>query len=86
MTITKEVLNDKIEVVQMDAGFPVVQVRTATIIKEDGVVLTKNFHRHTVHPNADLSQEDTDVSTICSSVFTDEVKTAYASHLSALLP
>ena len=46
MAITKEVKADKIEVV----GDWNVQVRTATIIKEDDVELTRSFHRHVLVP------------------------------------
>ncbi len=78
MALEKEVINDKIEVLQMSAGYPVVQVRTATIIKEDGVEISRNFHRHVLTPDADLSGEDPDVVAIASTVFTDEAKAAYA--------
>jgi hypothetical protein len=46
MALTKETMNDKIEVLQLAAGYPVIQVRTATIIKEDGVEISRTFHRH----------------------------------------
>jgi hypothetical protein len=32
MALTKTTTNDKIEVMQLAAGYPVIQVRTATII------------------------------------------------------
>lgn len=81
MALTKTMTNDKIEVLQMAAGFPVVQVRTATVIAEDGVEISRTFHRHVVMPDADLTQEDADVSAICTPVFSDAVKAAYAAHL-----
>jgi len=83
MALTKTIANDKIEVLQMAAGYPVVQVRTATIIAEDGTEISRTFQRHVVMPDADLTQEDTDVSAICTPVFTDAVKAAYAAHLAA---
>ncbi len=43
MALTKTTINDKIEVLQMAAGYPVVQVRTATIIAEDGVEISRPF-------------------------------------------
>ena len=82
MALTKTTLNDKIEVIQLATGYPVVQVRTATIITEDDVEISRNFHRHVVMPDADLSAEDADVVAICTPVFTDAVKAAYAAHLS----
>ena len=46
MAITKTAENDKIEVV----GKWNIQVRNATIIKEDGVELTRSFHRKVLVP------------------------------------
>jgi hypothetical protein len=57
MALTKETMNDKIEVLQLAAGYPVVQVRTATIIAEDGAEISRTFHRHVLTPDADLSAE-----------------------------
>ena len=78
MALTKTTTNDKIEVLSLAAGYPVVQVRTATIISEDGVEISRTFHRHVLTPDADLSAEDADVVAIASAVFTDEAKAAYA--------
>jgi hypothetical protein len=78
MALTKTTTNDKIEVLSLAAGYPVVQVRTATIISEDGVEISRTFHRHVLAPDADLSAEDADVVAIASTVFTDEAKAAYA--------
>jgi len=81
MALVKEVVNDKIEVLQLAAGYPVVQVRTATIIKEDDVEISRKFHRHVLTPNADLSNEDANVVAIAELVFTDAVKATYAAHM-----
>ena len=80
MALNKTTLNDKIEVIN-NGNWSSVQVRTATIIDEDGVELSRNFHRHVVMPDADLSAEDADVVAICTPVFTDVIKAAYATHL-----
>jgi hypothetical protein len=82
MALTESTLNDKIEVVH-NGTFPVVQVRTANIIKRDGNEISRSFHRHVVMPDADLTAEDADVAAICTPVFTQAVKDAYAAHLSA---
>ena len=82
MALTEETLNDKIEVVH-NGTFTVVQVRTANIIKRDGEEISRSFHRHVVMPDADLTQEDADVAAICTPVFTQAVKDAYAAHLAA---
>lgn len=80
MALTKTTKNDKIEVINQ-GDWSVVQVRTATIIAEDGVEISRNFHRHVVTPDADLTAEDADVAAICTPVFTTAVKAAYAANL-----
>ena len=77
MALTEETKNDKIEVLQMAAGYPVIQVRTATIISRDDQEISRNFHRHVLTPDADLSAEDADVVVIASAVFTDAAKASY---------
>jgi len=77
MALTKSTVNDMIQVIN-HGDWSSVQVRTATIISEDGTELSKSFHRHVVMPDADLSAEDADVAAICTPVFSDAVKAAYA--------
>ena len=78
MAITKEVIQDKIEVV---GDFKHIQVRTATVIKEDGVELSRSFHRHVVAPDSDSSNESDDVKAMVKQSHTDNVKKAYAEHI-----
>ena len=85
MALTEETLNDKIEVVSQ-GSWSCVQVRTATVIKRDGDEISRSFHRHVVMPDADLSAEDADVSAICTTVFTQAVKDAYAASLEETAP
>ena len=87
MSITKETVEDKIEIV---GDYKTIQVRTATVIKEDGVELSRSFHRHSLecvssvkndddswtHTDTDVSGESTEVQGIASAVWTDAVKTA----------
>ena len=80
MALTEETVQDKIEIV---GDFKHVQVRTATVIKRDGVEISRSFHRHVVAPDADISGESAEVQNICNVVHTDEVKAAYAAHLAA---
>ena len=77
MALSEATMNDKIEVVSQ-GSWSCVQVRTATVIKRDGEEISRNFHRHVVMPDADLSAEDADVSAICTTVFTQACKDAYA--------
>ena len=84
MALEKIVKNDKIETILNDIWeFSSVNVRTATIIREDGTDLSRSFHRHVVMPDADLSAEDADVQAICNAVFTQTCKDNYQAFLAA---
>ena len=78
MAITKEVIQDKIEVV---GEFKHIQVRTATVIKEDGKEISRSFHRHVVSPDSDSTNESADVKAMVAQFHTDAVKKAYAEHV-----
>ena len=80
MAHTKEIKVDKIEIV---GDYKMVQVRTATIVKEDGVELSKSYHRHVVSPLDDTTGEDAQVVAICNAVHTQAVRDAYQAHLDA---
>ena len=82
MALTKETLEDKIEIVDC-GGWKMVQVRTATVIKDDGAEISRSFHRHVVSPDDDWSSASTEVKAICDVMHTDSAKTAYAAHLAA---
>ena len=87
MALKKELKEDKIEIV---GDYKAIQVRTATVIKEDGVELTRSFHRHVVdcvssvkndddswtHTDTDVSSESTEVQAIATAVWTDAIKAA----------
>ena len=68
MSLTKEVVADKIEVVTTENG-PVVQVRTATRVMEDGVEISSSYHRHVINSGDDWSSEPSNVQSICNAVF-----------------
>jgi len=75
MALTKETLIGKIEVV---GKHKIVQVRTDTVVKEDGTELSRKYHRHTLAPDADISAEHSEVQAVCNAVWTQDVKDAYA--------
>lgn len=70
---------DRIEV--LESGH--VQVRTATRVVEDEVVLSQSFHRHVVAPGDDYSAEDARVQSICAATHTAEVVAAYKAAIAA---
>ena len=92
MALTKTTENDKIEIVQKWN----IQVRTATVIKEDGTELSRSFHRKVLVPGTldasdnlvatDISGEDADVQAICNAAWTDQVKADYKAFLIANKP
>ena len=73
MALTKEVVTDKIEVLENGT----IQVRCATRVLEDGEVLSSSFHRHVLAPNDDLTDEDPKVVAIANATWTPEVISAY---------
>jgi hypothetical protein len=87
MALTKETIEDKIEIV---GEYKTIQVRTATVIKEDGVEINRSFHRRTLdciasekndddtwtHTDTDVSSESAEVQGIATAVWTDAVKLA----------
>ena len=87
MAITKELIEDKIEVV---GDYKNIQVRTATVIKEDGVELSRSFHRHALdcvssvqadddswtHTDTNVSGESAEVQGIATAVWTTAIKNA----------
>ena len=92
MAITKTLENDKIEVVNKWN----IQVRDATIIKKDGVELTRSFSRKVLNPgtldasdnlvDTNISGEDADVQAIANAAWTTQVKADYKTFLIANKP
>ena len=78
MAITKELIDDQIEVV---GEFKHIQIRTATVIKEDNVEISRSFHRHIVTPSTDSSGESADVRAMVAHFHTYAVKAAWNTHL-----
>jgi len=92
MAITKTIIVDKTEVVSCGSTYSSdewksIQVRTATVIKEDGVELSRSYHRHVLDPgtvaagstaltDTNISSEDAGVQAICNAVWTSSVKEA----------
>tara|TARA_R100001443_G_scaffold45952_1_gene58944 strand:- start:168 stop:428 length:261 start_codon:yes stop_codon:yes gene_type:complete len=77
MAITKTKEVDKVEVV---GEYKAVQVRTATVIKEDDVEISRTFSRHVIHPHMDISGEDAEVQAVANAVWTDSVKAAWKTY------
>ena len=74
MAIEKTIEQDKIEVV---GQYKAIQIREASVIKEDGKELTRSFDRYVLHPDSDISGETDEVKAICNAVWTDAIKAAW---------
>ena len=81
MALTKEVITDRVEVVGL---YRHVQVRTATVVKEDGAELTRSFHRHVIAPGEDTTGMDAEVIAVCAVVHTPEVIATYEAYAATL--
>jgi hypothetical protein len=90
MALTKETQIGKIEVV---GKHKFVQVRTDTVVMEDGTELSRKYHRHALNPgtldgsdnlvDTNISGEDAEVQAVCNAVWTDAIKTAWKNKLIA---
>ena len=65
MALTKEVVIDKIEVLESGS----IQVRQATRVLEDGEVLSTSYHRHALNPGDDLTNEDPKVAGVATAAW-----------------
>ena len=87
MALTKEIVVDKIEV--LEAGH--IQVRTVTRVLEEATLLSSSYHRTVLPPSTkdlnadevlvwgdtDISSEDARVLAVANATWTAAVKTAY---------
>ena len=80
MALEKTIKQDKIEIVDR-GNWKAIQVRTATIITDDGTELSRSFHRHVVSPNDDVSEESDEIKKLAEIYFTDDAK---AKHKAAM--
>jgi len=80
MALEKKIIDDKVEIV---SGYKLLQIRAATIILDDGVEISRSFHRRVVGPLDDVSGETAEVQALAAVVHTDAVKAAYQAHLDA---
>ena len=98
MALAKSVFVDKCEVVSLGSTtytptkWKILQVRTATAVEEDGVELTRSFHRSVIEPGkvalgstaltvTDVSAEDATVQAVFNAVMTTDVKEAFRLNL-----
>jgi len=81
MALTKRIEIGSIEVLPMGQ----IQVRTDTIIEEDGVQISKSYHRHVCEPGHDCTNEDQRVKDVSTAVHTSAVNTAWTEFVASQL-
>ena len=80
MALEKSTAEDKIEI--YDRGnYKSIGVRTATIIKDDGVEISRTFHRQLLNPNDNVSSSSDEVKKLAEIYFTDDAKAKHKAHL-----
>ena len=73
MALEKSTVEDKIEIVDRGA-YKSIGVRTATVIKDDGVEISRTFHRQLLNPNDNVSSSSDEVKKLAEIYFTDDAK------------
>ena len=95
MALTEETAYDKIEIVGSNKF--AIQLRQATIIKKDGVEISKSFHRSTINhgyymPDGttyvthDISNYPADVQSIINATWTTDVVEAFKASIKPSWP
>ena len=77
MALTKE---NKIEKIEIVGDYKAIQVKTATIVKEDGETISVSYDRKVLHPDSDMTNEDQEVKDVSNVVWTDSIKTAWSDY------
>ena len=82
MALTKEFEYD----CEVRGPYKAVQVRKATIIKDDGEEISRTYHRHVLQcrtksgdtwGDTDISGEDASIQAVCNAMWTTDIKSAY---------
>jgi hypothetical protein len=82
MALTEKIIIDKIELTEVNT----IQIRTATSIIKDGAEIAKTYHRHSLSPGDDVSNEDARVQTIANAIWTEEVINNYKASIKPVEP
>ena len=80
MALTKETIIAKTEIV---GEYKIIQVAYDTVIKEDGVEISRSRSRNSFTPDRDVSSEDAAIKDIANLVWTQAVKDAWQAKLDA---
>jgi hypothetical protein len=82
MALEKKTVTGQLEVGELGT----IGLRTDTVVLDDGVEISRNFHRKVLAPGADVSGEDAKVQAVANAVWTDEVVEAYVAAQAGAAP
>jgi len=80
MALTKSEVVDRIEILERGQ----LQVRTATVVEEDGAELSRTFHRQVLTPGDDTTGQDDRVVAVAAATWTPAVVAAWEAVIAAL--
>ena len=82
MALIEKQIIDKIELTEVNT----IQVRTSTSIIKDGAEIAKTYHRHSLSPGDDVSNQDARVQAIANAIWTEEVVNNYKALIAPIEP
>jgi len=82
MALEKQTVTGQLEVGENGS----IGVRTDTVVTDDGVELSRSFHRKVLAPGDDVSGEDAKVQAVAGAVWTESVVSDYAAAQAAAEP
>ena len=82
MALIKQTVTGQIEVGELGS----LGIRSDTLVLDDGVELSRNFHRKVLSPGDDVSGEDAKIQAVASAVWTTEVVAAFVAAQAAATP
>jgi hypothetical protein len=82
MALEKQTVTGQIEVGETGT----IGLRTDTVVLDDGVELSRTYHRKVLAPGDDVSGEDAKVQSVAGAVWTDEVVAAWVAAQAAAAP
>lgn len=81
MALTQSTEIGKIEI---SGPYKILSVRTDIVVKDGDKEISRQFHRHTVTPLSDLSNQEPEVQAVANSIYTQDLKDAYSAYLASL--
>ena len=81
MALEKTVTQDKIEIV---GEYKITQLRELITITENGNQISKSYHRRTINPLSDTTNESEEIRNIAASVHTQTIRDAYQTFMDSL--